>query len=66
MPYYNGDPRRDHNFDNHPHSSYILGCFKPGGRNMPFSVPMNRRAVPDSKASFRRTPPPCNSGIIGI
>ena len=24
MPYYNGDPKRDHNFDNHP---YTIGLY---------------------------------------
>ena len=26
MPYYNKDPKRDHNFDNHPYSGASGGC----------------------------------------
>ena len=28
VPYYNRDPKRDHNFDNHPHGDYNAGALK--------------------------------------
>ena len=31
MPYYNRDPKRDHNFDNHPNQAIIMGLYS--GRN---------------------------------
>ena len=27
MPYYNRDPKRDHNFDNHPNDKPVWGAF---------------------------------------
>ena len=33
MPYYTRDPKRDHNFDNHPYESYYFGVIGPGFLN---------------------------------
>ena len=58
MPYYNRDPKKDHNFDNHP-----CGCLKAEA-----CIRTGREGRGREEEGFTplEDPPPCNSGIIGI
>ena len=38
MPYYNRDPKRDHNFDNHPSGFWVQGLGFEGLRDLRFKI----------------------------
>ena len=57
VPYYNKDPKRDHNFDNHPYTIWVHGPLKGncGGSLDPptFQFPRSRTAKTLKKNQHR-------------